>query len=70
MNTLFLKIGEDAFSKIPQKIRIAFEVLKVEPNDKELFEGDEHYSKLMKAYRKSSKELRDYQFDKRHEYKK
>jgi len=43
-----------------------FDVLKAEPDDDELFENDEHYKKLLSAYRKASKELRDYKFDKRH----
>lgn len=68
-NTLILKIQEDSFSNIPQEIRSTFEVLKVEPNDAELFEGDEHYSKLMKSYRKASKELIDYQYNVRHDFK-
>jgi len=44
----------------------SFDIIKVEPNDSELFEGDEKYSELMKAYRVASKELRDYKFNKRH----
>ena len=64
-NSIILKIGEDAFSNIPQEIRKSFEVLKVEPNDKELFEGDARYSELMRTYRKASKELTDYKFNKR-----
>ena len=64
-NSIILKIGEHDFSNIPHKIRKSFEVLKVEPNDKELFEGDARYSELMTKYRKASKELRDYKFNKR-----
>ena len=69
-NKLFLTISEDAFSNIPQEIRKSFEVLKVEPNDKDLFKDDSHYSQLMKDYKKASKELRDYQYNIRHEYRK
>lgn len=64
-SSIILKIGEDTFSNIPQEIRESFEVLKVEPNDKELFENDAEYSKLMKEYRRASKDLRDYKFNKR-----
>jgi len=66
MNNLFIKITEEQFAQVPQEFRQYFEVLKAEPDDDELFEGDEHYRKLVSAYRKASKELRDYKFDKRH----
>jgi len=66
MNNLFIKITEEQFAQVPQEFRQFFEVLKAEPDDDELFEGDEHYRKLVSAYRKASKELRDYKFDKRH----
>jgi hypothetical protein len=65
-NNLILKIGEESFSKLPQDVRLYFEVLKVEPEDKELFDGDERYSNLMREYRKSSKQLTEYKFNKRH----
>jgi hypothetical protein len=65
-NNLILKIGEESFSSLPQDIRLYFEVLKVEPNDKELFEDDEQYSELMRDYRKKSKQLTEYKFNKRH----
>lgn len=64
-NSILLKINQEQFELIPQQYRLLFEVMKVEPNDAELFENDTHYSKLMKEYRKASKELRDYKFNKR-----
>ena len=66
MNNLFIKISENQFAEVPQEFRQFFEVLKAEPDDDELFENDEHYRKLVSTYRKASKELRDYKFDKRH----
>ena len=66
MNNLFIKITEEQFAQVPQEFRQHFDVLKAEPDDDGLFEGDEHYRKLVSAYRKASKELRDYKFDKRH----
>ena len=66
MNNLFIKISENQFAQVPQEFRQFFEVLKAEPDDDELFEGDEYYKKLVSTYRKASKELRDYKFDKRH----
>ena len=66
MNNLFIKITEEQFAQVPQEFRQYFEVLKAEPDDDELFEGDENYKKLVSIYRKASKELRDYKFDKRH----
>ena len=44
----------------------SLEIIKVEPQDAELFEGDEDYRALMRAYRVASKELRDYKYNKRH----
>ena len=66
MINLFIKITEEQFAQVPPDFRKYFEVLKAEPDDDELFEGDEHYKKLVSAYRKASKELRDYKYDKRH----
>ena len=66
MNNLFIKISEESFAQVPHEFRQYFDVLKAEPDDDELFENDEHYRKLVSAYRKASKELRDYKFDKRH----
>lgn len=40
----------------------SFEIIKVEPNDSELFENDEKHKALMREYRKASKNLRDYKF--------
>jgi hypothetical protein len=66
MNNLFLKITEGSFAKVPQEIRALFEVLKAEPDDDELFKGDENFKKLVSDYSKASRELRNYKFDKRH----
>jgi hypothetical protein len=66
MNNLFIKISETQFAKVPQEFRQFFEVLTAEPDDDELFAGDEQYRKLISTSRKASKELRDYKFDKRH----
>jgi len=40
----------------------SFDIIKVEPNDSELFENDQEHKALMKEYRKASKNLRDYKF--------
>lgn len=64
---LFLEIREREFEKIDSSIREKFSIVKVEPDDyEELFQNDPTHSVLMKNYRKASKELRDYKFDKRH----
>jgi hypothetical protein len=65
-NNLFIQIGEEEFSKLPKDVRDCFKVLKVEPDDKYLFEGDSHYSELARAYSKVSKEITAYKFNKRH----
>ena len=44
MNNLFIKISENQFAQVPQEFRQFFEVLKAEPDDDELFEGDEPVS--------------------------
>ncbi len=64
-NILLLKINQSKFESIPQKYRLLFDLLKAEPEDDDLFKDDELYIGLMKKYRKASKELRDYKFDKR-----
>ena len=38
--------------------------------DEEMFKDDETHKKLLKTYYESSKKLRDYEFDKRHNHKK
>jgi hypothetical protein len=65
-NNLFIQIGEEEFSQLPEEVRACFKVLKVEPNDKHLFEGDSHYSELIRADIKASKALTEYKFNKRH----
>jgi hypothetical protein len=65
-NNLFIQIGEEEFSQLPKEVRACFKVLKVEPNDKYLFEGDSHYSELIRADIKASKALTEYKFNKRH----
>jgi len=63
-STVLIKILLSDFERLESAS--SFDIIKVEPNDSELFEGDEKYSELMKAYRVASKELRDYKFNKRH----
>ncbi len=64
---LFLEIREREFEQIDSSIREKFSIMKVEPDDyEELFKNDPTHSALMKNYKKASKELRDYKFDKRH----
>ena len=63
-STVFIKILLSDLSTLGSGGR--FEIMKVEPNDVELFEGDEEYKILIKSYRVSSKRLRDYKYDKRH----
>lgn len=63
-STVLIKILLSDFERLESAS--SFDIIKVEPNDSELFEGDEQYSELMKAYRVASKELRDYKFNKRH----
>ena len=65
-NNLFIQIGEEEFCQLPKEVRACFKVLKVEPNDKHLFEGDSHYSELIRADIKASKALTEYKFNKRH----
>ena len=47
MINLFIKITEEQFAQVPQEFRQYFDVLKAEPDDDELFEGDEHYLSLI-----------------------
>lgn len=63
-STVLIKILLSDFERLESAS--SFDIIKVEPNDSELFEGDEKYSELMKAYRVASKQLRDYKFNKRH----
>ena len=63
-STVLIKILLSDFERLESAS--SFDIIKVEPNDNELFEGDEQYSELMKAYRVASKQLRDYKFNKRH----
>tara|TARA_R110000764_G_scaffold148151_1_gene236063 strand:+ start:152 stop:373 length:222 start_codon:yes stop_codon:yes gene_type:complete len=65
-NNLFIQIGEEEFSQLTKEVRACFKVLKVEPNDKYLFEGDSQYSELIRADIKASKALTEYKFNKRH----
>jgi hypothetical protein len=65
-NNLFIQIGEEEFCQLAKEVRACFKVLKVEPNDKHLFEGDSHYSELIRADIKASKALTEYKFNKRH----
>ena len=67
-STVLIKILLSDFERLESAS--SFDIIKVEPNDSELFEGDEKYSELMKAYRVASKELRDYKFNIRNNYKK
>ena len=66
-STVLIKILLSDFERLESAS--SFDIIKVEPNDSELFEGDEKYSILMKAYRVASKELRDYKFNIRNNYK-
>ena len=66
-STVLIKILLSDFERLESAS--SFDIIKVEPNDSELFEGDEKYSELMKAYRVASKELRDYKFNIRNNYK-
>jgi len=63
---LFLQIGEQEFSQLPKDVRACFMLLKCEPDDKYLFDGDSHYSELIRSYKKASKKLTEYKFNKRH----
>ena len=63
---LFLQIGEEEFSQLDKDVRACFKVLKCEPDDQYLFDGDSHYSELIRTYKKSSKKFTEYKFNKRH----
>lgn len=65
-NNVILKIDQKSFEKIAPHIRSKFTILKVEPDDYELHREDETFVQLNRAYKKVSKELRDYLFNKRH----
>lgn len=63
---MFLEIREDAFITLNDEDRKRFNILKIEPDDEDLFAGDEDYARLIRDYKKASKALRDYKFNKRH----
>lgn len=63
---LFLQIGEQEFSQLDKDVRSCFKVLKCEPDDQYIFDGDSHYSELIRTYKKASKKLTEYKFNKRH----
>tara|TARA_R110000822_G_scaffold23308_5_gene72253 strand:- start:209 stop:415 length:207 start_codon:yes stop_codon:yes gene_type:complete len=62
---VILKIEQSKFETIAPEIRGKFQVLKVEPQDYDEHKDDEVFISLQKQYKKSSKELRDYLFNKR-----
>ncbi len=62
---MILKIEESAFETIPPNYRRMFQILKIEPQDFEQHRNDEHFVILNREYKKASKKLRDYLFQKR-----
>ena len=63
---IILKIDDFAFSLLSEDVRAEFSILTVEPDDKELFEGDLEFSNLLSIKKKASKKLLDYKYKKRH----
>ncbi len=65
LSDVILKIEKKEFETIPSEIRVKFKILKVEPQDYELHWNDETFVELNREYKKSSKKLRNYLFNKR-----
>ena len=64
-NNVIAKISEKDFAKLSEEDRAMFTILKVEPDDYDLHKGDPYFESLSSQYRKASKNLRDYLYEKR-----
>lgn len=64
----FIRMREEDYSRIPyeQRQRFLSEKVVIPDQHEELYETDETYRQLYKAYRCAKKDLEDYKYNKRH----
>jgi len=62
---VILKIEKEIFETIPAETRRMFQILKVEPQDFDQHRNDKNFISLNADYKRASKKLTDYLFEKR-----